>query len=57
VVRGPLVKIMGLAGLLKDHVSDPVEREELLNYLLDASDELDAVIHEITDKTSQLKKV
>lgn len=52
VVRAPLARIMGIVPMVKDWEAYADERETLLDYLLQAANELDDVIKSISDKTS-----
>ena len=52
VIRAPLARIMGLIQLITDPNQDMIEKQNALNYLLTSANELDDVIHTITDKTN-----
>jgi PAS domain S-box-containing protein len=51
VVRTPLARMMSLTALLEDS-NDELERKELLQYLKDSANELDAIIRAIANGTS-----
>lgn len=51
LVRAPLARIMGLAGLLK---SSPEELHETIDFIQQSANELDDVIRKITDQSNQL---
>ncbi len=53
VVRAPLSRIMGLVGLLKLNDLSKDEKQEMLDYLMSAANELDDVVKNITSKTHQ----
>ena len=53
IVRAPLARIMGLANLIKQLQHASPECQELLNHLIEASDEMDHVIRDIVLKTQQ----
>ena len=52
VIRAPLARIMGLIQLIIDPKQDIDEKQNALNYLLRSANELDEVIHTITDKSN-----
>lgn len=52
VIRAPLARIMGLIQLITDPKQDINEKQNALNYLLSSANELDEVIHTITDKSN-----
>lgn len=52
VIRAPLARIMGLIQLVIDPKQDIGEKQNALNYLLRSANELDEVIHTITDKSN-----
>ncbi|MEJ7769337.1 MAG: hypothetical protein WKF89_16075 [Chitinophagaceae bacterium] len=51
VIRAPLARIMGLVDLIQNEELVKKERDEMLNHVLDAANELDGVIRKITDNT------
>jgi len=51
VIRAPLARLMGLAGMLHDELKLNGEQLELLDNIVDAAHELDKVIRNITTKT------
>jgi two-component system sensor histidine kinase/response regulator len=51
VIRAPLARIIGLIPLINDVKENRTEREKMMDFLLSASNELDDVIREITEKT------
>jgi len=52
IVRAPLARILGLTHLLQDELTNNTEEISfILQALLDSSNELDQVIHKITQKT------
>ncbi|MFN3529038.1 MAG: response regulator [Bacteroidia bacterium] len=53
VVRAPLARLMSLASLAQQ---DPDGSAEYLPLLLDSANELDAVIHQVVEKTGTLKQ-
>ena len=50
-VRAPLSRIMGILNLFQEDMITNEEKEEYLNYLANAADELDTIIKKIVDKT------
>ncbi|PRP65830.1 response regulator [Nonlabens agnitus] len=56
IVRSPLSRIMGLVNLLSDEDLEPTERRFILEKISESSQELDHIIHDITEKASQLKR-
>lgn len=52
-VRGPLARIKGLVNLLSNH-PHPEDDTKLLGYLKSASNEMDAVVSNITRKTEDI---
>lgn len=50
IVRAPLARILGFVELLKEGFDEPNEKEQFLNYIADASEELDTIIHSIVKK-------
>jgi PAS domain S-box-containing protein len=53
-VRAPLARILGLVDLLTNHKDDDLDTNEILNYILTSSKELDGMISEIVRKTESL---
>lgn len=53
-VRAPLARIMGLIACLKLESDDDVSREQLIQHIIDAAEELDAVIKEIVTKAENV---
>lgn len=51
VVRAPLAKLIGLVKMFKKNMVSPEEEAKVIDYILKSASELDAVIHEITNKT------
>jgi PAS domain S-box-containing protein len=51
VIRAPLSRIMGLIPLLSQFTEDYPEQQLLYDYLIASANELDQVIHSITDAT------
>ena len=49
IIRAPLARIMGLVQIFKEMEVDSEEKKQVLDYLLLSSNELDAVIMNITD--------
>ncbi len=50
-VRGPLSNIMGLSNLMQIESQSNPEMQHMLQLMLQATKDLDAIIHEITEKT------
>lgn len=55
VVRAPLARIMGLIHLYKEYDGGELTVEELFDLISTSAHELDEVIHEISDKTNNIK--
>ena len=53
VVRAPLARIMGLIELLKNQRNNLDNIEEIIDNILNSSEELDKVIRKITIKTEE----
>lgn len=53
LVRAPLARLMGLANMIKDNMVDQEEIGDFLEMILYSCNELDQVIHEITDKSKE----
>lgn len=51
VVRAPLARLIGLVKMFKKNMVSPEEEGKMIDYILKSAYELDAVIHEITNKT------
>ena len=51
VVRAPLARLIGLVKMFKKNLVSPEEETLMIDYILKSANELDAVIHEITNKT------
>jgi PAS domain S-box-containing protein len=54
VVRAPLVRIMGLVELFKDHENFEVDKPDLLDKIITSANELDAIIKDISNKTEEV---
>lgn len=56
VVRAPLARLMGLVNLIKmTEDDDPeIDKSELLQHILNSTEELDNIIRDITNKTEQI---
>ncbi|AFL85135.1 PAS domain S-box [Belliella baltica DSM 15883] len=56
VVRAPLARLMGLVNLISmTEDSDPeIDKNELLQHILNSTEELDKIIRDITNKTEQI---
>ena len=57
VVRAPLARIMGLISLIEIGDYSDCSREELLQHVMAAAQELDAVIHEMVQKAALVAKM
>ncbi len=55
VVRAPVARIMGLAKLILEDEEDITRINELLPHILESSEELDGIIHQITEKTEAIQ--
>jgi signal transduction histidine kinase len=55
VIRAPLTIIMSLVNLINSQDKDEVETKELLDYISISANELDKVIHEISNKTYEVE--
>jgi PAS domain S-box-containing protein len=55
VIRAPLTRIMSLVNLINSQDKDEVETKELLDYISISANELDKVIHEISNKTYEME--
>ncbi|MCH8487292.1 MAG: PAS domain S-box protein [Candidatus Cyclonatronum sp.] len=53
LVRAPLARMMSLIGLLRESDFETFSEEEILGYLTDSAAEIDAMIHEIAEKTEK----
>jgi PAS domain S-box-containing protein len=51
VVRAPLARLMGAAGLIRDYQNSEQENAQLLDYILTSAQELDSVIKDISNKS------
>ncbi|MFC4721724.1 PAS domain S-box protein [Geojedonia litorea] len=56
IVRAPLARIMSIIDLMHHDNLDMVEKEEFLDDILESAKELDAIIREISDKSTSLLK-
>lgn len=54
VLRAPLARIMGLVGLLQNGKLGPDEKEKYFKHVLDATHELDEIIHNISSMTQEV---
>jgi len=54
VIRAPLTRIMGLIDLLKNYNDGDLDINEILVMIDDSATQLDTIIHDITQKTSQV---
>ncbi|GAB2770341.1 hypothetical protein GCM10027275_11230 [Rhabdobacter roseus] len=55
VIRAPVARIMALVEVLKDKDSNPWSQQEVLDHLCNSIHELDEIIHDIVEKSAQLK--
>lgn len=53
LVRAPLARMMSLIGLLRENDFETFSEEEILGYLSASAAEIDAMIHEIAEKTEK----
>ncbi len=56
VVRAPLARLMGLVNLINMAEDDDpeIDRKEMMQHILNSTDELDKIIRDITNKTEQI---
>jgi len=55
VVRAPLANLLGLVSLLKENNFDENQRQEFIKHIDEAAHQLDAVIHDIVQKTQEVE--
>lgn len=55
VVRGPLSRLMGLINLIKQGEVKEEEMDEFLNYIKASANEIDEVIREIVEKSTEIQ--
>lgn len=56
VVRAPLARLIGLVKMFKKNLVNPEEESKMIDYILKSANELDQVIHEITNKTVSVEQ-
>lgn len=56
LVRAPVARILGLTQLINDMQEDVIEKEKMMNYLVQSANELDTIIKNITEKTSIIEE-
>lgn len=56
VVRAPLARLMGLVNLINmtDDDDPDIDKKEMMQHILNSTDELDKIIRDITNKTEQI---
>ncbi|SHJ07037.1 PAS domain S-box-containing protein [Arenibacter nanhaiticus] len=54
VVRAPVARLMGIIDLFKEDMLDPREKEEMLDHILAATQEIDQIITDIVQKSESL---
>jgi PAS domain S-box-containing protein len=52
ILRAPVVRLVGLIDLLQQEDYSSFSKDELLNHIKDATDEIDTVIRDISDKST-----
>lgn len=57
VVRAPLARLIGLVKMFKKNLVSPEEEALMIDYILKSANELDLVIHEITNKTISVENI
>lgn len=57
IVRAPLAKLIGLVKMFKKNLVSPEEEAIMIEYILKSANELDAVIHTITNKTISVEHI
>lgn len=56
IVRAPLARLMGLANMIKENMIGPEETGDIMDMILKSCEELDQVIHDITEKSNPRKQ-
>lgn len=56
VVRAPLARLIGLVKMFKKNLVNPEEESKMIDYILKSANELDQVIHDITNKTVSVEQ-
>jgi PAS domain S-box-containing protein len=57
VVRAPLARLIGLVKMFKKNLVSPEDEALMIDYILKSANELDLVIHEITNKTISVENI
>jgi PAS domain S-box-containing protein len=57
VVRAPLANLQGFIKLLKDEIKEGITDDKLLDYIIDSTEKLDEIIHEIVKKINEIDKM
>ena len=57
VVRAPLANLQGFIKLLKEEINEGITDTKLLDYIIDSTEKLDEIIHEIVKKTNEIDKM
>jgi len=57
VVRAPLANLQGFIKLLKEEINEGTTDLKLLDYIIDSTEKLDEIIHEIVKKTNEIDKM
>ncbi|MEX0968771.1 MAG: PAS domain S-box protein [Bacteroidia bacterium] len=57
VVRAPLARLTGLINILEEEDYQDISKESLFRLIQESSEKLDEVIHDMTDKASELCRV
>ena len=55
IVRAPLTNLMGFIALFKENLKSDTVDEKLCDYIIESSNKLDEIIHEIVKKASDLE--